>query len=350
MKYSLNIYMNRLFEIDLLRVFCIFLLVAFHSFSIYTGSWSEPHGLQFIPAYYWIGKFCYSFMLPLWVFISGFLWGYQVIEQKRIQTLKQLAKKKAQKLLFPCYVFGLIYLLVTGKIASLTTPIGIFSFLSGELHLWFLPMLFWIFIISYFILKSRLKDWWLLGGLVLISIIAWNIKSLGIGGSLHYLVYFQIGFMAVKYKKKIDAWCESKTILYLLILVFIMIFFPLTNFLEAVTPTEVLTIKERCLSQILMHIASFPTAILGIIISYNASIKIKNYVLKNGVVQKLAIYGFGIYIFHQFILMYLYYETNLIVILGSYYAPIGGLVISFVGSLILTCLCLKSKIGHLLLS
>ena len=100
MKYSLNIYMNRLFEIDLLRVFCIFLLVAFHSFSIYTGSWSEPHGLQFIPAYYWIGKFCYSFMLPLWVFISGFLWGYQVIEQKRIQTLKQLAKKKAQKFVF----------------------------------------------------------------------------------------------------------------------------------------------------------------------------------------------------------------------------------------------------------
>ena len=342
--------MNRLFEIDLLRVFCIFLLVAFHSFAIYTGSWTEPHGLQYIPAYYWIGKFCYSFMLPLWVFISGFLWGYQVRERNKVQTLKQLAKKKAQKLLFPCYVFGLIYLLVTGKIASLTTPIGIFSFLSGELHLWFLPMLFWIFIISYFILKIRFKDWWLLGGLVLISIIAWNIKSLGIGGAFHYLVYFQIGFMAVKYKRKIDAWCESKSILYLLIVVFIIIFFPLTIFLDDVTPIEVLTIKERCLSQILMHIASFPIAILGIIISYNVSIKIKNAVLGNRLVQILAVYGFGIYIFHQFILMYLYYETNLLVILGGNCAPIGGFIISFVVSLILTWLCLKSKIGHILLS
>lgn len=342
--------MNRLFEIDLLRVICIFLLVAFHSFAIYTGSWTEPHGTQHISAYYWFGKFCYSFMLPLWVFISGFLWGHQVIEKEKEQKFRQLVKKKAQKLLLPCYIFGLLYLLFTDKISSLTTPSGIFSFLSGELHLWFLPMLFWVFIISYLLLKIQIKDYVLLGILFLISIIAWNVKSLGIGGAFHYLLYFQLGFMTVKYKTNINVWCKSKVILYGLILAFIISFVPCTILLDYVTPEQVLTIGERCSSQILMHIASFPIAILGIIISYSISIKIKNIIRGNIVIETLAIYGFGIYIFHQFILMFLYYETNIIEILGSFAAPVCGFVISFLGSLALTWISLKSKIGHQILS
>ena len=342
--------MNRLFEIDILRVFCIFLLVAYHSFAIYTGSWNELHGLQNIPTYYWIGKFCYSFMLPLWVFISGFLWGYQVIEQKRRQTLKQLAKKKAQKLLLPCYIFGSLYLLITGKIGALTTPMGIFSFLSGELHLWFLPMLFWVFIISYYLLKIRVNDCVLLGGLILISIIAWNIKSLGIGGAFHYLLYFQLGFIILKYKRNIDICCKSNAILYGLVFLFIILFPPLTILLDYVTPEKVSTIGERCVSQILIHTVALPVSILGIIISYIISVKIKHSVNKCNIITTLAVYGFGIYIFHQFILMYLYYETNAMEVVGSIYIPFVGLIISFLFSMALTWVTLKSKVGRLILS
>lgn len=342
--------MNRLFEIDILRVFCIFLLVAYHSFAIYMGAWDAPFGLQSIPAYYWIGKFCYSFMLPLWVFISGFLWGYQIIEQKKIQVLEQIAKKKAKKLLLPCYIFGILYLLIAGKINSLTTPMGIFSFLSGELHLWFLPMLFWVFILSYFLLKLRINDWVLLGGLIFISIIAWNVKSLGIGGAFHYLLYFQLGFMALKYKKSIDIWCQSNSILYGLVFLFIILFFPLTTMLDYVTPEKVSTIGERCFSQILMHIVSFPITILGIIISYITSIKIKHFINECNIITTLAVYGFGIYIFHQFVLMYLYYETNITETLGSACVPFAGFIISFLFSFALTWISMRSKVGRLLLS
>ena len=342
--------MNRLFEIDLLRVVCVFLLVAYHSFAIYTGSWTEPNGLEQVNAYYWVGKFCYSFMLPMWVFISGYLWGYQVLGLKRKQSLKQLVKKKAQKLLCPCYIFGILYLLVTGKISSLTTPMGIYAFLSGVLHLWFLPMLFWVFIISYFLLRIRVNDCALCVVLLIVSIMAWNVMSLGVGGALYYLLYFQLGFMAFKHKKQVDSWSKHSAIILILSFLFVVLFVPLTTLLDSVTPESVTTIKERFTSQILMHIISLPLALLGIMVSYGISIRVKAAINKSDFITTIATCGFGIYIFHQFILMYLYYDTNMVEIFGSIYTPVIGLVISFTLSILFTWISLKTRIGRMLLT
>ena len=65
------------------RLLLIFLLVVHHSFNIYSGSWTEPEGFKSISAYWWISKFSICFLLELFVFISGYLFAYQIIGLKK---------------------------------------------------------------------------------------------------------------------------------------------------------------------------------------------------------------------------------------------------------------------------
>lgn len=77
-------------EINVMRPIVIFLLVLVHTFTIYDGGWSLPEGIESVRAYFWIQKFSFAFMLETFVFISGYILGYQIYELKRELTLKQL--------------------------------------------------------------------------------------------------------------------------------------------------------------------------------------------------------------------------------------------------------------------
>ncbi|WP_289685470.1 acyltransferase family protein, partial [Muribaculum intestinale] len=301
---------KRLVEIDILRVLCISLLISDHSFAIYSNTWTKPECIDNITLYYWIGKFCQSFMLPLWVFISGFLWSYQVIGLERTSNLYTLLSKKTHKLLLPCYLFGVAYILLIGELSDLITLKGIYYYLCGVGHLWFLPMLFWAFIFSYFIQKFRINDTLLLIVLFVISIVSWNIASLGIGNALYYLFYFQFGFICFKYRDRINPILSNWTYIILAITLFIVIFPYLTSYLEVVTPSNVNTISERAISQIKMHIISAPCQILGIVICYGIAVRFQPIVINSKIISQIAAYSFGLYIFHQFILIWLYYHSS----------------------------------------
>ena len=64
---------------------------------------------------------------------------------------------------------------------------------------------------------------------------------------------------------------------------------------------------------------------------------------------RLNITSFGIYLFHQFILQFLYYHTSLPYITGTYLLPWVGLLITLVGSVLLSELCLKTRLGRSLM-
>ena len=55
---------------------------------------------------------------------------------------------------------------------------------------------------------------------------------------------------------------------------------------------------------------------------------------------------FGVYLFQQFILQILYYKTTLPSLVGPYWLPWIGLIITLIVSYILTKLTLKTKIGR----
>ena len=57
----------------------------------------------------------------------------------------------------------------------------------------------------------------------------------------------------------------------------------------------------------------------------------------------------GVYVFHQFVLMYLYYHTSLPTICGSYLLPWVAILITFPTSIILSHFFRLNRIGKYIL-
>ena len=90
-------------------------------------------------------------------------------------------------------------------------------------------------------------------------------------------------------------------------------------------------------------------ALEGILALYlTASKYMKTHSLSKWIVE-IGNYGYGVYIFHQFILMWLYYKTTLPLVVGPYLLPWVGLIVALIGSYLLTVLMRSTKLGRKLL-
>lgn len=90
-------------------------------------------------------------------------------------------------------------------------------------------------------------------------------------------------------------------------------------------------------------------AISGILALYlTATRYMMNHTLKNWIVN-VGNYGYGVYIFHQFILKYLFYHTALPIYVGTIWLPWVGFLIATIGSILLTWLLRKTEVGRSLI-
>ena len=145
---------KRLADVVVIRNILIVLLVFYHAFAIYSGAWSPIKGFPEIKTYWWLDKLSYAFMLELFVFVSGYVFGYQVrVKGESKLQAKDLFWGKFKRLMIPCMVFSLLYILLFGHI---TQPIQktLYGLMNGVGHMWFLPMLFWCFVGTWIIEKS----------------------------------------------------------------------------------------------------------------------------------------------------------------------------------------------------
>lgn len=334
---------SRIIYIDILRSLCILLLLTYHSFAIYTGGWIKPDNVPDIPLYGWIGKLSYSFMLPMWVFISGHIWGHQVYTTKKVITLKGLIIKKTKKLIIPTFVFGILYILAFGSILELIKPIGLFLFFCGEGHLWFLPMLFWVFVFSYFLIRIPLPEHILFPIVVIISICSWNLPSLGIGNGIYYLMFFYFGLITAKNN------CMSIRLINLVVFLisFILLFIILNPILDNVWHSDR---YSRPIFQILIHLIPLPYQFVGIMFFYGLALRFDKYFQYNSIITFIAGYSFGIYIAHQFILFWLYYHTSLSEHIDPMFLPWFALITTTILSVLFVNICFRFKIGRKFLS
>lgn len=65
-------------NVAVIRPILIVLLVFYHAFAPYSGAWEPIEGFPEIPAYWWLDWLSYAFMLEMFVFVSGYVFGYQV--------------------------------------------------------------------------------------------------------------------------------------------------------------------------------------------------------------------------------------------------------------------------------
>lgn len=146
-----------LFDISLVRIFAIILLVVSHSLCVHTGAWDAPDGLILSRPLKWIAKSISGYGNQIMPLIAGYIFAFQFVETGKNISFKDFVLKKTVRLLLPCYILSLLYYIgfvddkdkaIISVICEITNGIG---------HLWFLPSLFWSYLILFVFHSAKIN-------------------------------------------------------------------------------------------------------------------------------------------------------------------------------------------------
>jgi hypothetical protein len=333
-------------EVAILRPIIILLLVLMHSFAPYVGAWEsifENDGSLIWPLYRLLVKLISGFRIEAIVFIAGYIFAYQTIDLGRTSKFKDFILSKLKRLYLPCLFFGIIYYFCFYNQGSFDISNFILKVTSGCGHLWFLPVLFWCFIIGWFLNNYRINHFIALGVLAFISILPIPFIPLGISRSIHFYFYFYFGYLLWIYRNEIMKYAKVRYIFGLLLL-----------YISSVICSEYFITDIFMSKYVLFALTSsvdFLMAIFGILFSYLLVCRYTykpNFVLSPKVFY-LSSVCYGIYIYHQFLLKYLYYYTSFPILIGEVLLPWVSFILVTLVSYVLTVLSLRTKVGRFLI-
>lgn len=133
---------NFRYDIAMLRLTCIVVVVFFHAYGMMYANHFPEHIASVYREYYKALNDTYmiNIAMPMFVFVSGFLFGGQLIREEQVSFSKVL-KSKFNRLMVPFFLFSVVFMITQNS-----TSIKPFYQWTYS-HLWFLPMLFWCFIL-----------------------------------------------------------------------------------------------------------------------------------------------------------------------------------------------------------
>lgn len=304
----------------------------------------QPVGYVEIPVYKWLARTSFAFTLEAFVFISGYLFAFQR------KTLKRggisLIAKKLRRLILPSIVFSILYFLVFLKYKGIGSVI--YSILNGCGHMWYLPMLFWCFVIGWLLEMIEIKDSWKMLILIAFNLFTLIVLPLRISDTLTFMVYFYGGYLFYKYSDSIKASLSSpKIILALVVFALCFVFFrPLRDILET-SPEQSLWLK--IVYRVSNNLCKLIYVWAGIIAFYVTMVYYTQCHQVSAFTKDLSACCFGIYLVHQFVLQFLYYKTTFPTSIGPYWLPWCGFTLAVISSYIITKLLLKTKTGKFLI-
>jgi len=342
-------------NVSIIRPILLVLLVFYHAFAIYSGAWAPIEGYPEVPVYWWLDKLSYAFMLEMFVFISGYVFGFQVrTKGEEKLRAKNLLWGKFKRLMIPCMVFSLLYILLFGNI---TQPIQrtLYGLVNGVGHMWFLPMLFWCFVGVWIVEKIQLKPNLILPILVVVSVVSFLPLPLRLGRTMYYMLFFYVGYILQRENVSLERFYTLKHSVIALVL-FCLLFPAFTLLKEKLGHTSMegilvdnqLIIKalNLSLSKLLQIIYAFVgLAMLFLFVGYKEKtrkVEIPHWLINLGGLC------FCVYLLQQFILMGLYYYMGVPAFLGCYWLPWVGFVVTLISSVLIAFLMVKTKIGKLL--
>mgnify|MGYP003302284917 FL=1 len=280
---------SRLDDISILRVLCILVVVFFHCYGMMYADAHFPDTVSMYESLYFIPNQCVfiNIAMPMFVFVSGYLFQYLLFRGK-YPTWGNLLQKKGIRILLPYFVFGLFFMATTSNWHPLQLLNG------GYWHLWFLPMLFWSFILEYSVYKLKLKVY---GEIALLLIcLAFVPKNISICSEWFY--WFYCGALICKYKDFLFG-TESnhnRDIFYLFILlisIVFLVFFPVYYGKDISTWYSKLKLTGCIIS----------------IFYFMNRIDWSKYKMTEPIV-KFSAYSFGIYIWHNWVAVMLISKTS----------------------------------------
>lgn len=342
---------NMLSEICFVRIILVVLVIVYHSFCPFVSSFWEPimEPSSEISWYSSIARWSYAFMLEAFTFISGYIFGYQIAGGKHKITFRQTVLKKARRLLVPCVIFSLLYIWAFTDYENYNITEWGIQLARGAGHLWYLPMLLWCFVGIYIIEKSRISIGLSISLLLIVSLVAVYTMPFRLNEAAYYMIFFYIGYLIKRVPVDIDKFSKPATIVGLWIC-FIASFVCNLQLINVLPPPDsgmlvkgISVIALRFIKLISAFTGTFALLITSIFLIKNGYLKINNAVIK------LSGYAFGVYILQEFIIRILYYKTSSVQFFGVY-APFVTVIITVLVSIIIVHICIKHKIGRLLLS
>lgn len=333
---------NTLYEVIHVRLFLILALVFYHAFAIFSGAWEPIDGYPNVQVYNIMDELSYACLLETFVFISGYILGYQVRKkgEEYIQT-RGFIIKKIKRLLVPSILFSVLYILLFGKgdRSALST---LYEVCSGAGHMWFLPMLFWCFLLVYIFKRLKVSNGILLIITPLLICLSAIPLPFRLGSAMYYFPFFWGGYCVKKYNLN---WSYKVRTLFPIIAACFVLAFILKLNLDAfyiVGGGNVVKIINVMMSLF----CRFVCAVLGIYLLMIAALKFANarQLLKSSAFITLSDCCFGVYIFQQFVLVFIE-RTELPSNISPYIYPWMCFLIALITSLVLTILVRKTKIG-----
>ena len=339
--------MKKLYDVVVIRSLATVMVVAFHAYGMmYWGKFPDMTE-KYNDLYFGINQFVLNFRMPLFVFISGFLFSYLEREKGKYPTFIGLLKNKFKRLIIPYLVFATIYMLTTGMDFSFKI------LLSGWLaHLWFITTLFWCFIftrLSSFVPYSHTPHFKF--GLLGISFIALfiNLPKLGLLGIQYFqewFFWFYLGYAISPYREQLYSYLSKRKIW---LLVFATMYCMELLYTLRFAESE----EER---GYLMHFAHLAIVLLiWYIINWGIRHSTKIW-YENAIFRELNRTSYGIYVLHYWIQTMLL-SSNVMQLLNIetlatkhvYIFPFLFFLLSLTASYIGTKMLLKTRVGRFLI-
>jgi fucose 4-O-acetylase-like acetyltransferase len=207
---------NLLSNIVLIRTFAILIVVLGHSMIVYSNNWPifEPKiQCNFFNS---VKKYIDVFQMPLFIFVSGYIYHFVKVEKKKYPDFLPFLNNKFKRLIIPYLCIAIFYVLPI-RLLIHYAPYqgeGLGTLLFGNVllskdigHLWYLPTLFFIFILFYLLENLFSKIPWLINiviltGISCISVLFPNI--LNISNVAQYLLFFYLGYIIRPYHNTIQ--------------------------------------------------------------------------------------------------------------------------------------------------
>lgn len=310
---------------DLAKCVTTILVVAAHVTTMYTANGAIPVANEsgVLAA---LTSYIYAFHMPLFVLLSGCVFGY-CIEQGKYSNLPAFVLNKGKKLVLPYLVFGILYVAPVMCALGLTDSFGRYV-LRGILlsynsrHLWYILALFWIFLI-YILMRPLFRKGpvgWIIAGCICLLLFFIRGKIPGVlqlSAACNYQLFFFLGILFNRFYSGIARVFKTGWKLgWILPIALLLMFFYNPNTITSYLYKVIGTVMILLFCWIMLR--WFPNLLAAPLVS----------VVKQN--------SFGIYLFHPMIIYVLFY------LLGQYNIhPIILSVLIFVVATVLSICATK---------
>lgn len=347
--------------------------MVYHSLCVYTGGWPAPKGVPENDTYWWLGHLISGFRIETIAFVGGYVFCFQCFELGKRRGFFSFLWKKFQRLIIPCFIFGIIYYFLFRYHGHFRFNIFFWRVANGIGHLWFLPMLFWCFLACW-LLDRLLKwlnekhdrwflpvGWTLLVALCGVSLITVNGLRLGLTRAPFFLFYFYLGYwvrMMMTRREKKTFSVAVPVVLWLLYLIFVIVH-------QQTTHAYLPGCSFRCpnwlcgFSQLSLKLLALGHTVCGIMALYTTVMlwlaRHKSADAQPGpFLRECSRLCYGVYVFHMFFMQPIYFHCGFPQwccgsALGVWVMPWLVLVVTLGLCVLVTWLLLKTRFGRFLI-